>query len=111
MKTVRVDFSTTVRGGLVRANTARASEPLEVGDEVLAYDPSEDMEYEATVQVLEGRFAYLAMHWAGIAKGPNLIVTFRDGVSARECGSTSASGSVMSAAATRDAHTIAVLCT
>lgn len=65
MKRVKVDFSTTVKDGLIRANQVRASESLQVGDTVVAYDPAEEMEFEGVVDHLseDRRFAYLQMQW------------------------------------------------
>ncbi|MGO8967879.1 MAG: hypothetical protein ACLQGN_30900 [Mycobacterium sp.] len=65
MKRVKVDFSTTVKDGLIRANLKRASEPLHVGDEVEAFDPAEDMEFVGVVDHLseDGQFAFLHMQW------------------------------------------------
>jgi hypothetical protein len=65
MKRVKVDFSTTVKGGLIRANQRRASESLVVGDEVEAYDPAEGMEFVGVVDHLsdDGQFAFLRMEW------------------------------------------------
>lgn len=65
MKRVKVDFSATVQGGLIKANLKRASEPLQVGDDVEAYDPAEDMEFAGVVDHLsdDGRFAFLRMDW------------------------------------------------
>lgn len=65
MKRVKVDFSSTVRDGLIRANQKRANEPLSVGDEVEAYDPAEDIEFLGVVDHLsdDGRFAFLLMQW------------------------------------------------
>ena len=65
MKRVKVDFSTTVQDGLIRANQARASELLQVGDEVVAFDPAEDIEFVGVVDHLsdDGRFAFLRMEW------------------------------------------------
>ncbi len=65
MKRVKVDFSATVRGGLIRANQKRASEPLCVGDRVEAYDPAEHMDFVGVVDHLSGdnQFAYLRMEW------------------------------------------------
>ena len=66
MKTVKVDFSRGLRGGLLRASQRRASEPLRLGDRVEAIDPAEDMEFTGTVERLddEGRFGdYLRMDW------------------------------------------------
>lgn len=63
MKRVKVDFSTTVKGGLIKANQKRASEPLQAGDEVEAYDPAEEMEFVGVVDHLTGQFAFLRMKW------------------------------------------------
>lgn len=65
MKRVKVDFSTTVKDGLIRANQKRASESLQVGDEVAAFDPAEEMEFVGVVDHLsdDGRFAFLRMDW------------------------------------------------
>jgi hypothetical protein len=74
MKRVKVDFSTTVRDGLIRANQKRASETLYEGDEVLAFDPGEDMEFVGMVDHLsdDNQFAYLRMEWEDdVAVVPN----------------------------------------
>lgn len=64
IKTVRVDFSRGLSDGLVRASQGRASAPLEVGDEVLAFDPGDEMEFNGTVERLDDDgFAYLRMDW------------------------------------------------
>ena len=84
MKRVKVDFSTTVRGGMIRASQRRASDGLEKGDRVEAYDPAEGMEFVGTVEDLspDGRFAYLRMDWEqdnvlvpAATAGQNLAVT------------------------------------
>jgi hypothetical protein len=84
VKRVKVDFSTTVKDGLIRANQTRASEPMDVGDAVVAFDPAEDMEFEGVVDHLsgDGRFAFLRMEWeddtpvlCNVAAGLNLSVT------------------------------------
>ena len=83
MKRVKVDFSATVQGGLIRANLARASAPLDEGDEVVAFDPAEDMEFVGVVDHLseDGRFAFLRMEWedntpvlCNVAAGLNVSV-------------------------------------
>lgn len=88
MKRVKVDFSTTVKDGLIRANQKRADTPLQVGDLVEAYDPAEDMEFEGVVDHLseDGRFAFLRMDWenntpvlCNVAAGLNLSVTSLSG--------------------------------
>ena len=66
MKRVKVDFSTTVRGGLIRANQRRASEPLEVGDRVEAIDLAEGMQFFGVVEETDEQFAYLRMEWEPI---------------------------------------------
>jgi hypothetical protein len=65
MKRIKVDFSATVRGGLIRANQKRADATLHVGDRVEAYDPAEDMEFTGVVDHLsaDSQFAYLRMKW------------------------------------------------
>ena len=70
MKRVKVDFSTTVRGGMIRANRERASEPLAIGDRVEAFDPGEDMTFVGMVEAIEGRFAYLRMEWVAADSAP-----------------------------------------
>jgi len=62
MNRVKVDFSTTVKDGLIRASQHRASEPLHVGDEVQAFDPAENMEFVGVVDHVsdDGRFACAA---------------------------------------------------
>lgn len=87
MKRVKVDFSTTVKGGLIRANQRRASEPLQVGDEVEAYDPAEGMEFVGVVDHLsdDSRFAFLRMEWDDNTPvprnkpGQNLVVASWEG--------------------------------
>jgi hypothetical protein len=81
VKRVKVDFSTTVKGGLIRANRARADAPLCEGDEVEAYDPAEDMEFVGVVDHLseDGRFAFLRMQWEALPRnvsGLNLVASF-----------------------------------
>ena len=66
MKRVKVDFSTTVRGGLIRANQRRATpSPLALGEHVEAFDPEEGLSFTGTVTDIDpdGRFAYLRMDW------------------------------------------------
>lgn len=65
VKTVKVDFAQGLRDGLVRANQARASAPLAVGDVVTAVDPEDELTFSGTVERLDadGRFAYLRMDW------------------------------------------------
>jgi hypothetical protein len=65
MKRVKVDFSATVEGGLIRANLKRATEPLLVGDDIEAFDSAEGLEFAGVVDHLsdDGRFAFLRMHW------------------------------------------------
>lgn len=65
MERVKVDFSATVKGGLIRANQKRADGPLHVGDKVEAYDPAEDMQFIGVIDHLsdDGRFAFLRMEW------------------------------------------------
>ena len=72
MKSVRVDFSMTVQRGLIRANQARASQPLHAGDEVVAVDPAENLEFEGVVDHLsdDGQFAYLRMRWEDVTPAP-----------------------------------------
>ncbi|MFB1299078.1 hypothetical protein ACAG24_026585 [Mycobacterium sp. pW049] len=77
MKSVNVDFSRGLQGGLVRANLRRASEELLVGDEVLAIDSAEDMEFTGTVRRIEDGFAYLEMNWEDSAPVREFNVQFR----------------------------------
>lgn len=65
MNRVKVDFSTTVKNGLIRANQSRADEQMFKGDEVEAYDPAEGMVFVGVVDHLseDGRFAFLRMYW------------------------------------------------
>lgn len=63
MKQVKVDFSTTVRNGLIRASQRRASEPLDIGDRVEAFDPDEDLSFVGVVTETDDNFAYLRMEW------------------------------------------------
>jgi hypothetical protein len=72
VKRVKVDFSATVNGGLIRASQKRASEPLHKGDEVEAYDPAEDMEFVGVVDHLsdDRRFAFLRMQWEDAPPAP-----------------------------------------
>ncbi|AMU29793.1 hypothetical protein A3N97_03695 [Mycobacteroides abscessus] len=91
MKRVKVDFSTTVRGGMVRANQGRATSPLVQGDRVEAFDPEENLHYMGTVAQVDadGKFAYLCMDWeprvprpvgrVNVA-GANLVFNLRGGV-------------------------------
>jgi hypothetical protein len=64
MITIRADFNSLVRDGLVRASLRRASGDVGVGDRVLAVDPG-DGSFFATVESVDlprGR-VYLRMHW------------------------------------------------
>jgi len=87
MKRVKVDFSTTVKGGMIRANQQRASETLYEGDEVEAFDPAEDMAFVGVVDHLsdDGRFAFLRMEWEDAGPVPHnepgctLFVAFESG--------------------------------
>jgi hypothetical protein len=65
MKRVEVDFSTTVRGGMIRASQRRALEKLDEGDRVEAFDPDEGISFIGVVDHVDddGRFAYLRMEW------------------------------------------------
>jgi hypothetical protein len=84
VKRVEVDFSTTVRGGMIRASQHRASETLKQGDRVEAYDPDEEMTFTGVVDHIDadGRIAYLRMEWEenrGVPHnepGRNLYVSF-----------------------------------
>lgn len=84
MKRVKVDFSTTVRDGLIRASQKRATETLHEGDWVEAYDPDEAMAFGGVVDHLsdDNQFAYLRMEWedstpvAHNVPGQNFTVTF-----------------------------------
>ncbi|HZJ04615.1 MAG TPA: hypothetical protein VFD59_03990 [Nocardioidaceae bacterium] len=49
MISVRVDFNSRGRDGLVKASQRRAQEPVHVGDHVLAVDPDEGMSFDARV--------------------------------------------------------------
>lgn len=75
MKRVKVDFSTTVKEGLIRANQARADERLHEGDEVVAFDPAEEMEFVGVVDHLssDGRFAFLSMDWEDSPPPPPVL--------------------------------------
>jgi hypothetical protein len=100
MKRVKVDFSTTVRGGLIRANQKRAAEPLNVGDQVEAYDPAEALEFLGVVDHLsdDKQFAYLRMEWEDSAPiahnvpGQNLFVALSVGTAATTQPTHEASG-------------------
>lgn len=84
MKRVQVDFSTTARHGMMRANLKRV-EPtgatLERGERVEAFDPDEGISFEGVVEEVDGRFAYLRMEWVDVnvpinEPGRNLLVDF-----------------------------------
>ncbi len=65
MTRIKVDFNKLVRNGQVRASLRHADGELRQGDIVEAFDPSEDMSYEATVTEVDeanGR-VYLQPHW------------------------------------------------
>lgn len=65
MKRVKVDFSTTRHGGMIRASQKRATETLRKGDQVEAYDPAEALTFVGQVDHLsdDGQFAFLHMRW------------------------------------------------
>jgi hypothetical protein len=65
MKRVEVDFSTTVRRGMIRASQRRALQTLNQGDRVEAFDPDEGISFIGVVNQVDddGRFAYLRMEW------------------------------------------------
>lgn len=80
MKRVKVDFSTTVRGGMVRASQSRAvPSPLQPGDRVEAFDPDEDLSFAGVVVDIDddGRFAYLQMEWE--PRSPKAVPVNRPG--------------------------------
>lgn len=62
---VRVDVDTNniVRGGLTLARLVRVVDEINVGDTVLAHDFAEAADFFATVEVVEGRRAYLKLDW------------------------------------------------
>ena len=66
MTRIKVDFNNLVREGQIRAyvDDVEGGKP-EVGDVIEAYDPAEDMSYEATVVELDSAsgVVYLAPHW------------------------------------------------
>lgn len=68
MKRVKVDFSTTVRSGMIRASQRRASAFLEVGDRVEAFDPDEDLSFVGVVEECDDDFAYLRMEWDSVPR-------------------------------------------
>ena len=79
MKRVEVDFSTTVRNGLIRASQRRASEPLQAGDRVEAVDPDECLTFVGVVAESDDKFAYLQMEWESIPRnepGQTLSIAF-----------------------------------
>jgi hypothetical protein len=53
MKTIRIDFNSIGRDGRILGHQSRASEPLEVGDQVLAYEDDGYGE-SLTVAAVEG---------------------------------------------------------
>src|ERR1700677_502924 len=76
MKRVKVDFSTTVQDGLIRANQKRADETLIEGDEVVAFDPAEDMAFVGVVDHLsrDSRFGFLRMQWEDTPPAPPMLI-------------------------------------
>jgi hypothetical protein len=65
MKRVRVDFNSLQEDRTLRAANRAASEPLAIGDVVIAYDPDEeDLKFSATVLGLDDRgIATLEIDW------------------------------------------------
>lgn len=59
---IEADFSTTVRGGMIRAYRSDAP-GVEVGDFVRAVDYDEELSYLGTVYEIDEQFVYLVMHW------------------------------------------------
>jgi hypothetical protein len=59
---ITVDFNNVDDDDLIYARLARASRPLEEGDDVLATD-GEDHECRAQVARVVGEIAYLALDW------------------------------------------------
>ena len=72
MRRVEVDFSTTVRGGLVRASLRRfhGDDPVMVGERVEAFDDDEGLAFVGAVAEIDGRFAYLRMEWTAATPAP-----------------------------------------
>lgn len=65
MTRVRVDFNNLVRDGQVRASLRNVEGHIAEGDLVEAYDPEEQLSYEAAVASIDkdrGR-VYLVPHW------------------------------------------------
>lgn len=65
MTRIKVDFNNLVRQGQVRASLRHADGELVQGQTVEAFDPTEDLSYEATVVQIDkesGR-VYLDPHW------------------------------------------------
>jgi hypothetical protein len=60
---IEADFSTTVRGGMIRAYRSDAPDSVEIGDVVRAVDPDEGLSYVGTIYEIDGPFIYLVMHW------------------------------------------------
>lgn len=64
MRHVEVDFSSTVRGGLIRAHLRRfhGAEVI-VGEAIEAFDDDEGLMFSGVVDHIDGDFAYLRMDW------------------------------------------------
>lgn len=78
VKTIEVDFTRGLHGGMVRANPLRASAPLERGDRVLAIDEDEEMEFWGTVDRLDDDgFVYLRMDWREASPRRHFDVSFK----------------------------------
>ena len=65
MTRIKVDFNNLARNGQVRASLRNADGDVREGDLVEAFDPDDDLTYDATVvEVDEGRGrVYLQPHW------------------------------------------------
>jgi hypothetical protein len=59
---IRVDFS-SLHAGRVRARIADADDPLFPGDDVVLYDPDDDLEADGSVAEMSGAFAYIDVNW------------------------------------------------
>lgn len=65
MTRIKVDFNNLVRHGQIRASLRHVQGDIAEGDTVEAFDPAEDLSYEATVVEIDestGRI-YLDPHW------------------------------------------------
>ncbi len=72
MTRIKVDFNNLVRDGQIRAYRDDAEGgQLAVGDVVEAYDPAEDLSYEARVMEVDTAtgLVYLLPHWEPVEDG------------------------------------------